>query len=157
MKYLVIFLLFVFVNSTPCVAVEPDEMLSNEVMEKRAREISKILRCLVCQNQSIDESDSPLARDLRLLVRERLKAGDSDKKTIDYIVKRYGNFVLLKPPFNFSTFVLWLSPPMTLFMGIIGIIFWYRRRKGPLKASTKPLSAAEHAKLKPLLRDNLDR
>ena len=153
MKYPLIFLFFIFFHSTPCAAVEPDEMLLNQVMEQRAREISKILRCLVCQNQSIDESDSPLARDLRLLVRDRIKAGKTDKETIDYIAKRYGNFVLLKPPFNFLTYILWFSPVLTLIMGTIVIIFWHRRRKGPRKITSKPLSNAERAKLKSLLQD----
>jgi len=96
-------------------AVEPSEMLSDPVLEQRAREISKGLRCLVCQNQSIDESDAGLARDLRVLVRERLSVGDSDEEVVAFIVARYGDFVLLNPPFKLSTLALWLGP-----LGIVG-------------------------------------
>ena len=99
---------------TPSLAVQPDEILADSAMEGRARAMSAQLRCLVCQNQSIDDSNAPLARDLRLLVRERLKAGDSDSAVMDYVVARYGEFVLLKPPFNAATLLLWLTPLLAL-------------------------------------------
>jgi len=110
-------------------AVEPGEMLDNPALEARARTISKELRCLVCQNQSIDDSSAALARDLRLLVRERLSAGDSDDQAIAFIVARYGDFVLLNPPFKASTWLLWLGPPLVFAAGIGGIIVWFRRRR----------------------------
>jgi cytochrome c-type biogenesis protein CcmH len=105
----------------PVLAVTPDEMLKDSALESRAREISQHLRCVVCQNQSIDDSSAPLAHDLRVLVRDRLTAGDSDAQTLDYIVARYGNFVLLKPPFQFNTLMLWLGP--FLFLALAGIAF----------------------------------
>ena len=95
-------------------AVEPDEVLADPALETRARAIGKELRCLVCQNQSIDDSDAPLARDLRLLLRERLRAGDSDEQAVRYVVGRYGEFVLLRPPFRPETYVLWLGPALVL-------------------------------------------
>lgn len=101
----------------PAGAVEPDEILADPRLEARAREISAELRCLVCQNQSIDDSSAPLARDLRLLVRERLKSGDSDKAVLDYVVQRYGEFVLLRPPFGVATVLLWLAPFLLLVAG----------------------------------------
>ncbi|ABM45203.1 cytochrome c-type biogenesis protein [Bartonella bacilliformis] len=104
-------------------AVELDEMLDDPVLELRARDISLHLRCPVCQNQSIDDSNASLARDLRILVRERLKAGDSDQQVIDFLVERYGAFILLKPPFNKATWFLWLSPLIILIIGISFIFF----------------------------------
>lgn len=101
-------------TSSPAHAVQPDEILSDPKLEKRAREISMELRCLVCQNQSIDDSDAPLARDLRLLVRERLKTGATNTEVIEFIVSRYGEFVLLKPPFGWHTLLLWLTPLVAL-------------------------------------------
>jgi cytochrome c-type biogenesis protein CcmH len=94
----------------PAHAVQPDEILPDAKLEERARNLSRELRCMVCQNQSIDDSDAPLARDLRLLVRERLKAGDSDKQVLDFLTTRYGDFVLLNPPMNAKTFLLWVLP-----------------------------------------------
>ena len=101
------------------VAVEPDEILSDPLLETRARKLSAELRCLVCQNQSIDDSNAPLARDLRLLVRERLKAGDKDDQIIDYVVARYGEFVLLRPRLSAATIVLWLAPLL-----LLGVALW---------------------------------
>lgn len=128
-------------------AVEPSEMLSDPVLEQRAREISKGLRCLVCQNQSIDESNAGLARDLRVLVRERLSIGDSDQEVIDYIVYRYGDFVLLNPPFKLSTLALWLGP-----LGIAGaaglIFFNFFRRRSNESETTIALSKEEDARFK---------
>ena len=125
MKHLIcaLFLLFAF----PVQAVTPDEVLSDPVLETRARDISKHLRCVVCQNQSIDDSHADLAKDLRLLVRERLKAGDSDAETIKYITDRYGDFVLLKPPVKEATLLLWAGPEIFLAIGIIGVFLMLRR------------------------------
>ena len=109
-------------------AVDPSEILRNPTMEKRARHISKDLRCLVCQNQSIDDSDAPLARDLRLLVRERLIQGDTDNEVIDYVVSRYGDFVLLRPPVKGVTALLWLGPAIFVLIGFIGLIRYFRRQ-----------------------------
>lgn len=130
-------------------AVQPDEMLPDAAQEKRARSISAGLRCLVCQNQSIDDSDAPLARDLRLIVRERIKAGDNDAAVVDYVVARYGDYVLLKPPFNTSTLILWASPLLLLLGGI-----WLGRkvmRPGGSVEPATPLDAAEKAKLAEIL------
>lgn len=139
-------------NAPATQAVQPDEILSDAALETRAREISKELRCLVCQNQSIDDSDAPLARDLRLLVRERLTAGDSDTETIDFVVARYGDFVLLRPPFKTSTLILWIGPALILIAGIAGIVVWHRRRPAPeTTRAAAPLSAEEKARLDALL------
>ena len=109
-------------------AVDPSEILRNPTLEKRARHISKDLRCLVCQNQSIDDSDAPLARDLRLLVRERLIQGDTDNEVIDYVVSRYGDFVLLRPPVKGVTALLWLGPAIFVLIGFIGLLRYFRRQ-----------------------------
>ncbi len=109
-------------------AVQPDEVLTDPVLEKRAREISAGLRCMVCQNQSIDDSDAQLAKDLRILVRERLVAGDTDQQVEDYLVQRYGEFVLLKPAFGGHTMLLWLAPALVLVIGGIGAYAALRRR-----------------------------
>ena len=109
-------------------AVQPDEVLKDPALEKRAREISSGLRCLVCQNQSIDDSDAQLAKDLRLLVRERLVAGDTDGQVRDFLVQRYGEFVLLKPTFRTHTLLLWLTPALVLVLGGIGAYAAMRRR-----------------------------
>ena len=101
-------------------AVEPDEILADSALEARAREISKDLRCVVCQNQDIDSSNAGVARDLRLLIRERLVAGDTDAEVIEFVRIRYGNFVLLKPPFNGETLVLWLAPAILILLGTVG-------------------------------------
>ena len=134
----------------PARAVQPDEILANPALEARARTISEGLRCLVCQNQSIDDSDAPLARDLRLLVRERLKAGDSDQEIVDFVVARYGEFVLLKPRLLPHTLLLWFATPI-VFAGALALIFLaYRRRKAAGQSLT-PLSAGEKHRLKRLL------
>lgn len=137
--------------AVPAYAVQPDEVLDNPVLEDRARELSKGLRCLVCQNESIDESNAPLARELRLVVRERLVEGDSDAEVIDYLVERYGEFVLLKPRTDGWNAVLWLSGP-ALFLIALGIGLVYVR--GRATASTAPeqdLSDAEKKRLEELL------
>src|SRR3954468_12517223 len=112
----------------PAWAVQPDEVLPDATLEARARALSKELRCMVCQNQSIDDSDAPLARDLRILVRERLQGGDSDRQVIDFLVARYGEFVLLKPRFTWHTALLWLGPPATLIGGMVVLLLVARRR-----------------------------
>ena len=131
--------------ANPVQAVQPDEILPDPALEQRARALSAELRCMVCQNQSIDDSDAPLARDLRLLVRERLVAGDSDAQVMTFLVDRYGEFVLLKPSFSGHNLLLWLAAPAVLIAG--GLIAWgvvgrNRRRQEPA-----PLSAEEEAEL----------
>src|SRR3981189_3944078 len=111
-------------------AVQPDEVLADAALEARARVLSKELRCMVCQNQSIDDSDAPLARDLRILVRERLQAGDSDQRVIDFLVARYGEFVLLKPRFSLHTALLWLRPAALLLIGAVGLFLVARPDQG---------------------------
>src|SRR5271166_6994051 len=110
-------------------AVQPDEMLSDPQLEARARALSRELRCMVCQNQSIDDSEAPLARDLRILVRERLRAGDSDPQVMNFLVSRYGEFVLLRPPFEWHTAILWLTPVLALLAGAIALLAALRRRR----------------------------
>ena len=131
-------------------AVQPDELLADPKLEARAREISAELRCLVCQNQSIDDSDAGLARDLRLLVRERLKAGDSDIEVRDYLVQRYGDFILLKPPFKNETLLLWLTPFAVLLVGGGALLAMSRRRRRDSGVAA-PLSETDEARLKALL------
>lgn len=124
------------VMATPAFAVNPDEMLDDPVLEARARDISAELRCLVCQNQSIDDSDASLAKDLRLLVRERLVAGDADSEVFEYIVGRYGEFVLLKPYFGVHTIALWAAAPVVLLLAVGALIFTRRRQRAqPVKAT----------------------
>ena len=130
-------------------AVQPDEVLKDPVLERRAREISSGLRCLVCQNQSIDDSDADLARDLRILVRQRLVAGDTDQQVMDYIVSRYGEFVLLKPRFSPRNALLWGTPVLLLLVGGIFIVLTARSRRS---LATKALSAEEQAALDTILR-----
>lgn len=132
----------------PAHAVEPDEILQDKALEARARHISEGLRCLVCQNQSIDDSEAPLAKDLRVLVRDRLKAGDTDQQIEDYVVARYGEFVLLKPRFTAHTLILWLATPAVFLLALIVIVLAYRRRTAQESGA---LSQAEEAKLKRML------
>ena len=135
-------------------AVQPDEIMADPAKEARARDLSRELRCMVCQNQSIDDSDAPLARDLRLLVRERIAAGDSDSKVIDFLVARYGEFVLLKPRFNPHTLLLWLVPPLALLGGGLALWHYGRRREGSSGTSddsTAKLTAEEQARLEQLM------
>jgi len=131
-------------------AVQPDEMLKDPALEARARDLSRELRCMVCQNQSIDDSEAPLARDIRILVRERLTNGDSDQQVIDYLVARYGEFVLLKPRLEWSTAILWGLPPVALFMGALALIIMARRQTAA-PAETATLSAAEQKRLTTLV------
>ena len=149
------FALVLWLAAVPAGAVEPDEMLADAALEARARAVSATLRCLVCQNQSIDDSNAPLARDLRILVRERLSAGESNEAAIAFVVARYGDFVLLKPPFKPTTWLLWLAPPALLAGGATAGIFYLRRRRATSAAA--PLSAAEQAQLARLLDPEEDR
>src|SRR5713101_9759172 len=130
-------------------AVQPDEIMSDPVKESRARDLSRELRCMVCQNQSIDDSEAPLARDLRLLVRERLKAGDSDTQVVDFMVARYGEFVLLRPRMSWHTAILWGAPLTILVVGFFAIGFSVLRRSArtPLPEVAK-LSEAEQVRLR---------
>jgi len=138
-------------GSSAAYAVQPDEIMADPAKEARARDLSRELRCMVCQNQSIDDSEAPLARDLRLLVRERIAAGDSNAQVIDFLVARYGEFVLLKPRFEARTLLLWLVPPALLAGG--GLALWmYARRR--VKVGTKAaaaLTSDEEARLAALL------
>jgi cytochrome c-type biogenesis protein CcmH len=139
--------------AVPAGAVQPDEVLDNPVLEERARGISAGLRCLVCRNESIDESNATLARDLRLMVRERLVAGDSDEEVVAYIVDRYGEYVLLRPTMTGSTIVLWLAPAALLLLGG-GLSLVYIRKRGRSAApSEAALSPEEQARLKDLLHE----
>ena len=133
----------------PAFAVRPDEMLADPVLEARAREVGKELRCLVCRNQSVDDSDADLAHDLRVLVRERIKAGDTNEQAIAYVRARYGDYVLLKPPFQADTWLLWGGPLAILLLGGVGLLRFLRRRQSP--ASPPPLSADEQRQLSRLL------
>ena len=136
--------------SGPSPAVQPDEILKDSVLESRARNLSRELRCMVCQNQSIDDSEAPLARDLRLLVRERLTLGDTDQQVLDFLVSRYGNFVLLKPPLEWHTILLWGLPPAALIAGFVGLIL-KGRRQGPTASGTEALSQDEERRLSTLV------
>src|SRR5689334_941921 len=144
-------LLLVLLAAGPsALAVQPDEMLKDPVLEARARDLSRELRCMVCQNQSIDDSEAPLARDLRLIVRERLTKGDSDQQVLDFLVARYGEFVLLKPPFEKHTLVLWGLPPLVLVGGLLWL--WTRaRRHGSLHEASDALNQEEERRLSTLV------
>jgi cytochrome c-type biogenesis protein CcmH len=143
-------LLVVMMGSSAAYAVQPDEIMSDPVNESRARDLSRELRCMVCQNQSIDDSEAPLARDLRLLVRERIAAGDSDAQVIDFLVERYGEFVLLKPRLNPHTLLLWLLPPLALAGG--GLALWvHGRRRAKSATAQDQLTAEEEARLEQLI------
>jgi cytochrome c-type biogenesis protein CcmH len=145
-------MLFFIFALTPAHAVQPDEVLKDPALEARARKLSQELRCLVCQNQSIDDSNAELARDLRVIVRERLVAGDSDEAVLAFVEKRYGEFVLLRPPFRLHTLLLWLTP-LILLAGA-GAYFYRRARSQPTAAAlaATPLSAEEQKRLDELLR-----
>lgn len=133
-------------------AIQPDEMLADKKLEARARTIDQQLRCLVCQNENIDDSDADLAHDLRLLVRKRLVAGDTNAEVKQYIVARYGNYVLLKPPFDAETYLLWFGP-LLLLAGGAGVAFLYFRGHSEETMALEPLSASDAARLAALLGD----
>jgi cytochrome c-type biogenesis protein CcmH len=143
----VVYLTLLLGLASPVFAVQPDEILPNPALEIRARTLSAGMRCLVCQNQSIDDSDAPLARDLRLLIREHLTRGESDAEIIRYITGRYGDFVLLKPRFDGRTLLLWAAPFATLALG--GLVLW--RRKAHFAEDEQPLSETEQASLQKAL------
>jgi len=136
--------------AVPVPAVEPDEILSNPVLESRARELSTQIRCLVCQNQSIDDSNAPLAKDLRILVREKLTKGLSDRQILDYLVARYGEFVLLKPVFALHTLLLWAVPLLALITGFVVAVVLFRRSFSQ-RSDPKALSKREHQQLAKIL------
>ena len=143
--------------ATPLYAVQVDEILPDPALETRAREISHELRCMVCQNQSIDDSEAPLARDLRLLVRERLKAGDSDSQVVDFMVARYGEFVLLKPRMSWHTAILWGAPLAILIAGLFAVGFSVLRRSGRTAfPEVAALSEAERQRLDAIERSQLE-
>jgi len=136
--------------AAPAHAVLPDEVLADPVLEERARNLSTILRCMVCQNNSIDESTAPIARDLRILLRERLVAGDTDEEVLDYLVARYGEYILLKPRFNATTLILWIAPAVALVGGTMLAVATVRRRASAAGPATD-LSAEEERRLERLL------
>jgi cytochrome c-type biogenesis protein CcmH len=145
--------LLAFSVSAPAFAVQPDEILDDPVLEERAREISKELRCVVCQNEPIDSSNAGVARDLRLLVRERLVEGDTDEEVVDFVVARYGDYVLFRPPFKPSTYALWIGPFAIMALGLIGVAVMLARRPRRIDAGAVALSADEEAALDKLLND----
>jgi len=142
---------FLLAIAFPAFAVEPSEMLPDPALEARARRISRELRCVVCQNQSVDDSNAEVAHDIRRAVRERLVAGDSDRQVLDYMVARYGDYVLLDPPFKPGTLILWLGTPAVLLLSAAGLFIAARRR--PAIVTSPPLSDEEKAKLDALLND----
>ena len=149
-----VFAMAVMMGSSAVYAVQPDEIMSDPAKETRARDLSRELRCMVCQNQSIDDSEAPLARDLRLLVRERIAAGDSDGQVIDFLVARYGEFVLLKPRLKPHTLLLWLLPPLALAGG--GVALWMHGRRRSRSAATEDqfsvkLTSEEETRLQRLI------
>ena len=136
------------------IAVQPNEVLKDSELEARARNLSKDIRCLVCQNQSIDDSNAGLARDLRVLVRERLSEGDSDEQILDFLVKRYGDFVLLKPPVKASTYALWYGPIVIFVLGVIGLVVFMRGRRPTPATQPAALSEDEERRISALLDEN---
>jgi cytochrome c-type biogenesis protein CcmH len=148
---LVRLLALLLLASSSAWAVTPDERLADPALEARARGLSQELRCLVCQNQSIDDSNAGLARDLRILVRERLMAGDSDREVIEYLTNRYGDFVLLRPAMKPSTIALWFAPAVVLLLGATGVVVFFRRRRAV--AEVPPLSPEEQRRLASLVEE----
>jgi cytochrome c-type biogenesis protein CcmH len=149
--FLLVLVVLLSASATAWSAVQPNEMLRDPALEARARTLSQQLRCMVCQNESIDDSDAPLAHDLRVLVRERLQAGDSDAQVLDFLVARYGEFVLLKPRLSWRTAILWGVPPALLLTGIALLVLAATRQQGRLQDASPNLSAAEQARLKKIL------
>ncbi|MFN4284245.1 MAG: cytochrome c-type biogenesis protein [Alphaproteobacteria bacterium] len=153
MKALLVALALLCFAAGEALAYQPDETLADPALEARARDLSRGLRCLVCQNQSIDDSDAPLARDLRIILRERLTAGDTNDQAIAFITARYGDFVLLRPPVTPATWALWFGPAALLLIGAGGLVVALRRRKAAGETAAPDLSAAERARLAALLQD----
>ena len=147
-----VYVVLLLLSASPVFAVNPDEVLADPALEARARALSAQLRCMVCQNQSIDDSNAERAKDLRVLVRERITAGDSDEAVIDYVVSRYGEFVLLKPRLETKTLLLWGAPIVLLLAGAAVMIVSARRRSG--RATGTPLSAEERDRLDAVLKDS---
>jgi cytochrome c-type biogenesis protein CcmH len=145
-----VLLVFFAALAEPSFAVQPDELMKDPALESRARALSGELRCMVCQNQSIDDSDAPLARDIRVLIRQRIAEGESNEAVRTYLVSRYGDFILLKPPFKPETLLLWLSAPLTLAAGLVAV--WLARRRA--QVATQALSAEEEAQLAALTSDD---
>jgi len=160
MRWFRLFIIVAALIASPhALAVQPDEILKDPAQEARARELSKQLRCMVCQNQSIDDSDAPLARDLRILVRERLQAGDSNPQVLDFLVQRYGEFVLLRPRLHWRTALLWLAPPVLLIGGGLVLFLLARRRSGgsspdPALPQGGALTADEERRLARLMKSD---
>ena len=152
-RALLLLVAFAAMLPAPAHAVRPDEMLADPGLEARAREVGSELRCLVCRNQSIDDSDADLAHDLRVLVRQRLRAGDSNNEVIAYIRSRYGDFVLLKPPFEIGTLLLWGGPLAILLLGAVALVRFYRRKQ----EAPPPLSADERQRLAAVLGEGTER
>jgi len=150
MRRLRLALAFALLLAGPAFAVQPDEVMKDPVLEARARALSADLRCMVCQNQSIDDSDAPLARDIRLLIRQRIAGGESNEAVRAYLVSRYGDFILLRPPLKPETLLLWLAAPLTLAAGLAAVVI--ARRRAP--AVTPALSAEEEAELAALTRQD---
>lgn len=148
-------LAFALLLTAPALAVEPDEMLDDPVLEQRARDLSAEIRCVVCQNESIDSSNAEIARELRVLVRERLLAGDTDQQVLDYLVARYGDFVLLRPPVKPSTYLLWFGPFLILLIGAVAVVVYFRRQR--TAAAPPALSVEEEARLARLLAEDAPR
>lgn len=148
-----VLLVIIMAAIQPAYSVQPDEILNNPDLENRARDISHDLRCLVCQNQSIDDSDAPLAKDLRLLVRDRLTKGDTNEQVIDFVVARYGEFVLLRPRFGSHTLILWLSAPVLFLLGLFVLFRSYKLNTGRMESSqAKHLTSSEKRELGRLLK-----
>jgi cytochrome c-type biogenesis protein CcmH len=139
--------------TAPALAVEPSEMLDDPALEQRARDLSAVIRCVVCQNESIDSSNAEIAHELRVLVRERLVAGDSDQEVLDYLVARYGDFVLLRPPMKPSTYLLWFGPFAILLIGVVAVFVYFRRQRSAA-AQPAALSPEEEARLARLLAED---
>ena len=127
-NFLLIFFFFLIIDIDPSFTVEPDEIISNPIYENRARDLSKGIRCLVCQNQSIDDSDSDLAKDLRKIIRKKIIQGDTDNEITQYLVDKYGNFILMKPPLYQDTYILWISPLLLMLVGITIMYFTLKRK-----------------------------
>ncbi|MEQ8229311.1 MAG: cytochrome c-type biogenesis protein CcmH [Rhodospirillales bacterium] len=150
------FLFFLLLTALPATAaIEPGERLADPALEMRARTLFKEVRCLVCQSESIDTSNADLARDLRILVRERLKAGDTDQEALDYLVARYGDYVLLRPPLKLETVLLWFGPFLALFLGAGAVLYFARRERDNPDRAAAPLSAEERARLAQLVEREL--